>query len=225
MKSDKIKFNHVEGSKRLRGLRKAKRVSYDILEKNTGINKQSLKNYERAGEGGTEFSTRGDAFAGMNVNNLVTLANYFGVSTDYLLGLTEENNYTNDETVKMISDYTGLSTEAVKHLHHYAREEKPYEEYLSIIGEMLSNANFYQAMAYLVRAKRLKKRMDDKRKENPSAYDQTQGLFEYFSDVAIMSGKNDNNNVTLNLRQSIEFYLLRAVDSFRKESEYLVKGD
>lgn len=115
MESDKIKFNHVEGSKRLRVLRKAKSVSYDTLAKDTGINKQSLKNYERAGEGGTEFSTRGDAFAGMSVNNLVTLAKYFDVSTDYLLGLTDIK--TPNIEIKAICDYTGLSEKSVNQLH------------------------------------------------------------------------------------------------------------
>lgn len=50
-------------------------------------------------------------------DDLTLISQKTGVTTDWLLGLADENNYSNDETVRLISEYTGLSTEAVKQLN------------------------------------------------------------------------------------------------------------
>lgn len=180
-------------------------------------------------EGKNRRSTINNWESGANnvkADDIENICRKFNVSADWLLGIADENNYTNDETIKLISDYTGLSTEAVRHLHYYAREQKPLQEYLEILGEMLSDAEFYQTMAFLVRAKRIEMKDEEARKLNPDAYDQMQGLFEYVADTAIMSDKNKDgrNGIRLNLRQSVEFYLLQAAECFKKEAEQLVKG-
>ena len=225
MKSERIKFDHVEGSRRLRQLRKERGLSFDTLANETGINKQSLKDYERAGESGdTQYKTRVDAFAGMSANNIVVLAGYFGVSTDYLLGLPVPQ--TPSTEVRAICEYTGLSEEAIKHLHHYAKEENPYPEYLEIMGEMLSNTAFYRSVACLVRAKRLKTEMNNARVANPG-YDAAQSMIEGLSDYSIMSDKNSNssNSKRVSDRELVSMKLWQAVKSFEKEAEYLVEGD
>ncbi len=51
--------------------------------------------------------------------SLITLARCFKVSSDWLLGLAEEDNFSNDEKEKLISEYTGLSTKAVQQAHQY----------------------------------------------------------------------------------------------------------
>lgn len=53
-----------------------------------------------------------------SAENLKTLSQKTGKSVDWFLGLAEENNYSDDETVKLISEYTGLSNSAVKLLHY-----------------------------------------------------------------------------------------------------------
>lgn len=62
-----------------------------------------------------------------SAENLKTLSEKTGKSVDWLLGLVDENNYTSDETVKLISEYTGLSTEAVQ-LLHYLKESAIQED-------------------------------------------------------------------------------------------------
>ena len=48
-------------------------------------------------------------------DKLVILADYFDVSTDYLLGRTDVK--TTDTTIKGICEYTGLSEKVVKAMH------------------------------------------------------------------------------------------------------------
>lgn len=51
-----------------------------------------------------------------NIDDLIKLAEIFGTSTDYLLGLTDAQS--TDLEVKYICDYTGLSEKAVSELHN-----------------------------------------------------------------------------------------------------------
>ncbi|MEE1137550.1 MAG: helix-turn-helix transcriptional regulator [Acutalibacteraceae bacterium] len=61
---------------------------------------------------------------------LVAIAEYFNVSTDYLLGRTETK--TVEEDIQMICDYTGLNEDAVKCLHEccYTENTKTILSYL-----------------------------------------------------------------------------------------------
>ena len=52
-----------------------------------------------------------------SAENLKTLSEKTQKSVDWFLGLTDENNYTTDETVRLVSEYTGLSTQTVEVLH------------------------------------------------------------------------------------------------------------
>lgn len=59
----------------------------DAIKKQYGVNmsKQTLINYENA----EEFSTKAGAAKGMSAERMATLADYFGVSADYLLGISD----------------------------------------------------------------------------------------------------------------------------------------
>lgn len=109
-------IDYVTGSQRLKALREEKGLSHQTLSDLTGINKQSLINYERAGkEDGSEYGTRVDAFGGMSINTAVALAKTFGVSTDYLLGLSSVKSP--DADIQAICKYTGMSEKAVQASH------------------------------------------------------------------------------------------------------------
>ena len=56
-----------------------------------------------------------------SIENLIKIADYFNVSTDYLLGRTGVK--TTDTTVKGVCEYTGLSTKAIERLHLYSSRE------------------------------------------------------------------------------------------------------
>ena len=68
---------------RLKDLRSEQKLTLEQLAEKTGISKSALGKYET------------EEYKDMSPFNLVTLANFYGVSTDYLLGLTEQKNHPN----------------------------------------------------------------------------------------------------------------------------------
>lgn len=65
--------------------------------------------------------------------NIIKIAQYYNVSTDYLLGLTDEP--TNNEEERAVCNYTGLDSKAVKTLHKYYSSDcfadKTFIQYIS----------------------------------------------------------------------------------------------
>lgn len=96
-------------SDRLDDLMYERKITLRDLESATGISRSALNNYKR------DVSECG-------INNVVKLAKYFGVSADYLLGLSDAE--TNDKDVQFICDYTRISAEAVESLKY--RKLAPY---------------------------------------------------------------------------------------------------
>lgn len=74
---------------RLKDLRVAHKLNLEELAKLTGISKSALGNYEN------------DDYKEINHGNLVVLAQFYKVSTDYLLGLTENKNHPNTDLTNL----------------------------------------------------------------------------------------------------------------------------
>lgn len=74
---------------RLKDLRVAHKLNLEELAKLTGISKSALGNYEN------------DDYREINHGNLVVLAQFYKVSTDYLLGLTENKNHPNTDLTNL----------------------------------------------------------------------------------------------------------------------------
>jgi len=68
---------------RLKDLRVERGLTLEQLERQTGISKSALGNYET------------EDYKDISHTSIVTLAKFYGVSTDYLLGLTETKNHPN----------------------------------------------------------------------------------------------------------------------------------
>lgn len=77
--------------------------------------------------------------------NLKKLSEKFGVSSDYLLGLTNEDNSTNDEKLRMISEHTGLGNDAVIMLDRVS--SVAYGK--KTVNTLISNPLFYRVTSYL----------------------------------------------------------------------------
>ena len=86
----------------LRGLMKERNVTQKMLAKAIEMRPQTVSLY-----------TTGQSAP--DINCLNKIANYFNVSTDYLLGRTEAP--TIDATPRAVCDYTGLSQDVVDRLH------------------------------------------------------------------------------------------------------------
>lgn len=160
----------------------------------------------------------------VKADDIENICKTFHVSADWLLGLLPENNYSADEVVKMVSDYTGLSTKAVEHLHTCTEQLNPDNTYFDIVSYMLSNDAFYNAIAYLKRAKRVESDLTEKRKTDPDGFDKMQGFAEALNDLALMNNEK-LQDVRLSLRQSIDFYIQRAVDCYKRLCDSMLKGD
>lgn len=222
MKADKIVFDYSKCSARLKALRTEKGLSHDSLSRQIEITKQSLINYESAAENDSGIGSRVTEYAGMSANNLVKLSKCFGVSTDYLLDRTDVKSI--DPNVQAICQYTGLSESAVEHLHTCVEQLNPDNTYFDIVSYMLSNDDFYNAIAYLKRAKRVESDMTEKRKSDPDGFDKMQGFYEALNDIALMNNEK-LQDVRLSLRQSIDFYKQRAVDCYKRLCDSMLKGD
>lgn len=76
---------------RIRALREDRDLRQTDVAKATGIDQKTLSNYETG-------KTNPDSFA------IIKLAEFFGVTCDYLLGVTERNLLNADEALKEIDD-------------------------------------------------------------------------------------------------------------------------
>ena len=75
------------------------------------ISEASLKNYEV----NDEFNSKAGKITGMKIEYLSCLADFYNVSTDYLLGKTDTAS--RNESVQGMREYTKLTEEAIEELH------------------------------------------------------------------------------------------------------------
>ncbi len=77
--------------------------------------------------------------------NLIKIADFFGISVDYLLGLTGVPN--RDTSIQAVHDVTGLSADAIVKLHDLY-EKNPETSFSEIISLMIEddNAEFFLAV-------------------------------------------------------------------------------
>ncbi len=88
-RSNKPMKHGITIQERLKDLRTERHLKLEELATATGISKSALGNYEN------------DDYKEINHGNLVTLAKFYGVSTDYLLCLTENRNHSNTELTEL----------------------------------------------------------------------------------------------------------------------------
>ena len=100
---------------KLKDLRVERHLTLEQLAQESGISKSALGKYES------------DDFKDISSFGIVTLAKYYGVSTDYLLGLTETKNHPNtdlhdlhlgDEMIDLLKSPNNLRGKAVPYPMH-----------------------------------------------------------------------------------------------------------
>lgn len=100
-------------SERLRDLRKERGISTKTLADDLRISAGSINGWEN-----DDSSTGKKSTDGITLRNLVALAEYFGVSIDYLAGLTDVKALS--PTLQGVCEFTGLSEKSVNLIHRLA---------------------------------------------------------------------------------------------------------
>lgn len=114
MAQSKLNFPPIP---RLRKLMEDRQVKREDLAQAIGVSSVAIGQYYN----GETLPT---------IDKLIKIANYFKVSTDYLLGKTDVE--TTNITVRDICEYTGLSEEAVEMLHEFIDKDKNDEHPINI---------------------------------------------------------------------------------------------
>lgn len=120
------------------GLKAALKEKYGI-----DISGESLTNYEVKDSNHSKYGKN----EGMNVKYLRCLADFYNVSTDYLLG--RSNVRTRDERITTLANYTGLSSRAIFMLHSLSSEQ------IEVFNLLLDNGLFWFALEHAADLKRI----------------------------------------------------------------------
>ena len=134
MTNSKISFDYVKCSTRIRSLRVDRKESHAKLGETVGVSEQTLKNYDQAAiyNGVSTGQDRVTKIAGMSINTLCSLADHFGVSTDYLLGRTDIP--TCDVDIQTACKTTGLSEKAVEAIAKHRDIQEALNDFLPAFG-------------------------------------------------------------------------------------------
>lgn len=115
------------------------------LSEGTGIAASNISSYLSGRKNG-QFSECG-------IFNLVRIADYLGVSADYLLGRTPVRAPDPDKTLETIRQYTGLSEGSIEALHNPAFPfdfwdilDIPSAHIATLINRIIETGSFHSAM-------------------------------------------------------------------------------
>lgn len=114
------------------------RGAAEKLAKELGVEAQSISSYRRG-------------LSDPTVENLIRIADYYNVPTDWLLGRLPESNKSNKPTEREAAEYTGLSSQAIAILHEWSNPGSilnslynEYQNYVPLLSEIICmgiNAN------------------------------------------------------------------------------------
>lgn len=97
------------------------------LAKHLNVSIQAINQYKQ----GTAFP---------KVENLIKIADYYNISLDYLIGITDTKS--RNTTLQAVCDYTGLSENSVEYLHNL--KQRGSLENVYVIDLLLENARYDQ---------------------------------------------------------------------------------
>lgn len=197
---------------RLQELRKRNKLSHqrlsESLEKKYGIkiSKSSLINYEA-----DDFHSRSGSNAGMKAEYLRCLADFYGVSADYILGTSDIESP--DISVQTVAKYTGLSENAVKRLYELKQQERKYENNefspIAILSRLLEHRQLHVILfQYLL----LYFRVDD-----------AMQFIQSLTDGKITN--SDEQHEMIDVRQQIEFANYQLFQKVTDSANLLFRAD
>ena len=149
---------------RLKDLRVERGLTLEQLSAETGISKSALGKYEA------------DDFKDISPFSMVELAKFYGVSTDYLLGLTEQKNHPNTEL-----DALHLGDDAIEVLRTSKFNHR-------LLSELICHKNFQR---FMLDAEIYVDRIADMRVNDMNA------VLEAVRQMALMKNGGDENDLHL----------------------------
>lgn len=163
-------------AQRLRTLRKSRGLTYvelsNALKETYGvkISKESLTNYEVS----DAYHTKAGKNEGMSVKYLRCLADFYQVSTDYLLGVAEQPS--RDVDMQAACEFTGLSNNAVSAIKDFGDSALVVFEYLLANPRFLSMLLDINTLALDGSVLQFAKAAEDVAKSKSDSYDFTEKL-------------------------------------------------
>lgn len=118
---------------------------------------------------------------GVSYLKVAELAKYYGVSADYLLGLTDAP--TTEITTRKIMEETGLSAAAIEYLREKKRNAK---HYIRALNTFLESANFDNALGYVEDFEENVKLLHSLNKLKTAKREERSHTNDYQPDVAIL---------------------------------------
>lgn len=170
---------------RLKDLRVERSLTLEQLSAETGISKSALGKYEA------------DDFKDISPFSMVELAKFYGVSTDYLLGLTEQKNHPNTEL-----DALHLGDDAIEVLRTGKFNHR-------LLSELICHKDFQR---FMLDAEIYVDRIADMRVNNMNA------VLEAVRQVALMKNGGEENDLHL---RTLEVAQIREDEYFGS----LIAGD
>ena len=111
-------------AERLKDLRKQKGISHDKLsmaikeQYDVNVSKGTLINYENS----EDFGVKAGSAKGMSAERLAVLADFYGVSTDYLLGISDSPSIR--ESIRIAQKTLGISADSAENLAKVAKAKR-----------------------------------------------------------------------------------------------------
>ena len=121
---------------------------------------------------------------------IVALAKHYGVSTDYLLGLTGVKKA--DTNLRASAEYLGLDETPATLLKDCKDLNK--DEIRKCINALLSADEFYYAMVYLQMVSIIEQSKTDEERDNPSVFDERCEIIDNLTDKSLLNGTYTNND-------------------------------
>lgn len=213
-------------AERLRQLRLRRSESLHITAEAVGVTAQSLSLYEKGQRT-------------INIDLLKRLAEYFGVSADYLIGLSDTAAL--DTDMKAVCEFTGLTEESIENIVNNLSERGEPEELRDdmqrvnhILNEFLSSTCF-TAMVHYCFAIDYENNVINKREngENVNQSLLALALDEVVSDKSERDcqGAITAENLKIKLHfinkvhNQIDMLKFKAIDCFREFIEQMISGN
>lgn len=197
--------NNTAIGQRIYKLRLANNETQTALQNAVGVSTREMVNHWESGSREVKASY------------LIAIAEHYGVSTDYLLGLTDVAN--TNSSLRASAEYLGLDEGPATFL----AEMKQGNSYsLKLINALLKLTSFYRATNCLEMVSILERSKTEEDRKNPSAFNERCKAIDSLNTFGLINGMNpDASKFSLNKQKDL--YKQQAIDYLTKAIDYIVE--